>query len=73
MKRTIVVLLFFFALCVINAQNKQRHITPERFQAELEQYITKRQDLLLLKLRNSFQYIPRCCVNSGLYMTKLKH
>lgn len=46
MKRTIVVLLFFFALCVINAQNKQRHITPERFQAaELEQYITKKAGL----------------------------
>lgn len=45
MKRIVVVLLFSVVFCVVNAQNRQRHITPERFQAELEQYITKKAGL----------------------------
>lgn len=45
MKKFVVVLLFSVVFCVVNAQNRQRHITPERFQAELEQYITKKAGL----------------------------
>lgn len=45
MKRSVFVFFLLLVLCVANAQNKQKHITPERFQVELEQYITRKAGL----------------------------
>ena len=45
MRRFIICLFFILAFNISDAQNKNRHFTPERFQAELEQYITRKAGL----------------------------
>ena len=42
MKRYFFLLILLFVVCFADAQNKRNGFTPERFQAELEQYITKK-------------------------------
>lgn len=41
-KRFIFTLSLLLVVAVLNAQNKDKRFTPERFQAELEQYITRK-------------------------------
>lgn len=45
MKRSIFVFFFLLTLCFANAQNKQKYFNRERFQADLEQYITRKAGL----------------------------
>ena len=42
MKKLILSLILTFALSTVDAQGQRGKFTPERFQAELEQYITKK-------------------------------
>lgn len=46
MKKSIFVLFFLLIVSLANAQNgQQKHFNPERYQAELEQYITRKAGL----------------------------
>ncbi len=42
MRKLFVLFIFIFAVCTAGAQGKRSKFTPERFDAELEQYITKK-------------------------------
>lgn len=45
MRKFILCLSLVFVLSIANAQDKNKHYTKERFQAELEQYITRKAGL----------------------------
>lgn len=85
MRRFIICLFFILAFNISDAQNKNRHFTPERFQAELEQYITRKAGLspkeaseffplyseMLRKQRSIHDELKKLCIYNRLLLNIL--
>lgn len=68
MKQLILVFCLLFVMQGAVAQHKRNGFTPERFQAELEQYITKKACLTPKEASKFFRYIPKCLASNVLYI-----
>lgn len=63
-KRLLLGVMMLLAVVGADAQNKRRGFAPERFQADLEQYITRKACLTPQEASKFFPVTGRCAVSN---------
>lgn len=67
LKRLLFSLVMLCIVLCVDAQGKHKRFTPERFQAELEQYIVEKACLTPKEASVFFRFTARCATSKGSY------